>query len=206
MKQIVDLSFRIKGYEIPYDYSYPLFSSLCHIWNGFHENQDVGIHPINGSVNGQFLSLDESSRLIIRCPERSAIDIVSHLSDRTIGVSNYPVQVGQLEDSPKKLSPFHTLVSRIVTLKRKVDPQKFIEKIDDIFTETLSEKAKASILHDGNGNIKQVIQVKSNIIVGFSIIAWDLSDEDSLTLQAVGIGGRRRFGCGIFNPSELSVV
>jgi len=25
-------------------------------------------------------------------------------------------------------------------------------------------------------------------------------------LQAVGIGGRRPFGCGIFNPSELSVV
>jgi CRISPR-associated endonuclease/helicase Cas3 len=35
-------------------------------------------------------------------------------------------------------------------------------------------------------------------VVGFSLIASDLSDEDSIKLQQFGLGGKHRMGCGIF--------
>ena len=42
-------------------------------------------------------------------------------------------------------------------------------------------------------------------LVGFSLAAHGLSDDDSLKLQSTGIGGRRSMGCGIFNPIRKPV-
>ena len=39
-------------------------------------------------------------------------------------------------------------------------------------------------------------------IVGFALRVEELTAEESIRLQEKGIGGRRRFGCGIFVPER----
>ena len=39
-------------------------------------------------------------------------------------------------------------------------------------------------------------------IVGFAVRVEDLTAEESIGLQEAGIGGRRRFGCGVFIPAS----
>jgi CRISPR-associated protein Cas6 len=47
---------------------------------------------------------------------------------------------------------------------------------------------------------RRIVTIHDKSVVGFSVAVHDLNDEDSLKLQASGIGGRRAMGCGIFNP------
>ena len=42
-----------------------------------------------------------------------------------------------------------------------------------------------------------------NTIVGFALAIHDLTDEGSILLQESGLGGRRRMGCGFFQPITL---
>jgi CRISPR-associated endonuclease/helicase Cas3 len=44
------------------------------------------------------------------------------------------------------------------------------------------------------------VKIHGKSVIGFSLAAHNLNDEDSLHLQSAGIGGRRAMGCGIFNP------
>ncbi len=44
--------------------------------------------------------------------------------------------------------------------------------------------------------------IKGQSIVSFSVQVDDLSEEDSLKLQAGGIGGKRKMGCGVFCPTR----
>jgi len=48
--------------------------------------------------------------------------------------------------------------------------------------------------------LRRTIKIRDKEIVGFAVSIEGLSDEESLSLQENGIGGRRRFGCGIFVP------
>jgi CRISPR-associated protein Cas6 len=49
--------------------------------------------------------------------------------------------------------------------------------------------------------IRRTLGIHGKQIVGFAVRVDGLSSEDSLTLQARGLGGRRRFGCGAFVPA-----
>ncbi|MFN5763400.1 MAG: type I-MYXAN CRISPR-associated protein Cas6/Cmx6, partial [Pseudanabaena sp.] len=41
---------------------------------------------------------------------------------------------------------------------------------------------------------------KHKHIVGYGVVVEGLSDEDSIKLQSIGMGGRKHFGCGWFYP------
>jgi CRISPR-associated protein Cas6 len=60
--------------------------------------------------------------------------------------------------------------------------------------------AKLELPPEDRSRFRRILTVKDKKIVGFSLLAHGLSDEDSIKLQAHGIGGRRAMGCGIFNP------
>ncbi len=64
--------------------------------------------------------------------------------------------------------------------------------------------AKLELPPEDRSRFRRILTVKDKKIVGFSLIAHGLSDEDSIKLQSHGIGGRRGMGCGIFNPIIIS--
>jgi CRISPR-associated endonuclease/helicase Cas3 len=47
---------------------------------------------------------------------------------------------------------------------------------------------------------RQVVKVKGVLIVGYEVGLSRLNPRESLVIQAAGLGGRRRFGCGVFVP------
>jgi CRISPR-associated endonuclease/helicase Cas3 len=49
---------------------------------------------------------------------------------------------------------------------------------------------------------KRVVRVKEQQTIAFSVELRDLSPEESLLLQARGLGGKRRMGCGVFRGSR----
>lgn len=49
---------------------------------------------------------------------------------------------------------------------------------------------------------RRVVRIKSKRMVGYAVTASGLSAADSLRLQADGLGGRRRIGCGFFLPTR----
>jgi CRISPR-associated protein Cas6 len=51
------------------------------------------------------------------------------------------------------------------------------------------------------GLLRRTLRIADKTIVGFALMASGLSAEESITLQEQGLGGRRRFGCGVFIPA-----
>ncbi len=47
---------------------------------------------------------------------------------------------------------------------------------------------------------RKVMRVKDQTHVGFAMIVQGLTAEESILLQAQGMGGRRLMGCGLFLP------
>jgi CRISPR-associated protein Cas6 len=62
----------------------------------------------------------------------------------------------------------------------------------------------ASFEPEGAGSHDQLqrrtLRVRDKVIVGYAMVVEGLTAEESVCLQENGIGGRRRFGCGIFVP------
>lgn len=58
----------------------------------------------------------------------------------------------------------------------------------------------APVAPDGSDPARRVVWIGGQSIVGYACTVEGLTDEDSLRLQAVGLGGRAHFGCGLFVP------
>lgn len=51
---------------------------------------------------------------------------------------------------------------------------------------------------------RRVLRLKGSTLTGYGVIAKGLDESSSLRLQSVGLGGRRKMGCGLFVPSALN--
>jgi len=59
---------------------------------------------------------------------------------------------------------------------------------------------------DGKGRelSRRIVRIKDKTIVGYSVrVSGLMTDDDSIKLQEVGLGGRHRMGCGIFVPLNI---
>ena len=49
---------------------------------------------------------------------------------------------------------------------------------------------------------RKTLTIHDKKVVGYSMQINGLSDVDSIRLQEHGLGGRRKMGCGFFEPTE----
>jgi CRISPR-associated protein Cas6 len=47
---------------------------------------------------------------------------------------------------------------------------------------------------------RRTFRIKDKQVVGFEVVVSLVNAADSLRIQEVGVGGRRKIGCGIFVP------
>ena len=87
----------------------------------------------------------------------------------------------------------------IVTIKSFTEPEPFLDAARRQLT-TLSIDATLELPRDGRTRYRRIICIHGKKVVGFSLVVHGLSDQDSITLQSLGLGGRRTMGCGLFNP------
>ena len=194
----VELSFGITGGTLPADHGYGLYSAIAHLCPMVHEQGGISIATISGEPDRQGkIFLSKSSQLKIRLPyEADKIAQILPLAGQTLKIGTHSIQLSIPQIFP--LRAFDKLRSRIVTIKKFQDPEPFLEAVKRQM-DALGIQGNAFVpLHEAGQPSRKAIKIKTFSVVGFSVVVTDLNDEDSLKLQAYGLGGKHRMGCGIF--------
>lgn len=194
----VELSFGITGEILPADHGYGLYSAIAHLCPMVHEQEGVSISTISGEPDRQGrIYLSKSAHLKIRLPyEADKIAQILPLAGQTLKIGSHSIQLSIPQIFP--LQPFDKLRSRIVTIKKFQEPELFLEAVKRQM-DALEIQGNAFVPLDEAGlPLRKAIKIKKFSVVGFSVVVTDLSDEDSLKLQAYGLGGKHRMGCGVF--------
>jgi CRISPR-associated protein Cas6 len=202
----IDLLFPVVGTRLPTDHGYPLYSTLSRLLPCLHDGSvSFGLLPINGQYVGRsLLQLDpKRSRLRLRL---SAADVprVLPLAGKGLAVMGHRIRLGvpQLH----AIQPVSSLIARTVAIKHATEPDSFLtaarQQLDLLgirgrlrLPDRLAQGGKVE-------PARHVLRIKDVRIVCFSLLVEDLSPEESLRLQEVGLGGRRRMGCGMFLPAR----
>ena len=213
MEGLVDVRFRLQGNLIPADHGYPLFSAVSQLIPELHSDEELGVHPIAGRPSGnRCITLAEGSSLCIRLPA-NRIKQVLPLAGTVLSIGEYTVRVGTPQTIA--LKPAARLYSRIVVIKGFLEPLAFLEAARRQL-EKLDIKGKASLVpqpniaesnagkHTGTRSpfLRRTIRIRGKEVVGFALRVDGLTAEESILLQEKGLGGRRRFGCGVFIPDK----
>src|SRR5262245_40869978 len=134
--------------------------------------------------------LDQEARLKIRIPQ-DRVPLMLKLAGKRLEVDGHAIRLG----APQiyLLKPSETLYARIVTIKGFTDSEPFLDAVCRKLVE-LGVKGEPTI------GPRRVVRIGEHTVVGFAVAIHELSDEASIILQEHGIGGRRRMGCGFFNP------
>lgn len=185
----VDLAFKLMGTSIPVDHGYALYAAVNRIVPDVHDAKDIGLHPIRGRFDGNgCLVLSPASRLVIRVPDERIREFLK-LAGKTLEVDGNRFRVGVPEI--RTLRPAAALYARLVTIKGFMEVEAFI-KAAKRQLETMGVTAALQL------GERRTFRIKDKQVVGFELLATELDAEGSIKLQEVGIGGRRRMGCGVF--------
>ncbi len=80
------------------------------------------------------------------------------------------------------------------------DPQLFLEAAQ----RQLNQRNITATLHLINRSkgepIRRILTIKGKTLVGYGVKISALNEEDSISLQEKGIGGKHKMGCGVFTP------
>ena len=196
----VDLSFEVIGETLPADHGYGLYSALTR-WNeDLHTLVGLSIQTIAGIPDKQGkIYLTERSRFRVRLPFEQ-VPMVYGLAGKTLTIGKHAICLGIPQIY--LLQSTSSLKTRIAVIKGYQEPGAFLEAVARQL-EKLGIIGKAVIPFSKRREPeRKTIKIKQFTVVGFSLKVSHLSDEDSLLLQKVGLGGKQRMGCGVFIPCK----
>lgn len=129
--------------------------------------------------------------LLLRVEGEHLAHVLVNLRLATLEIGAAYVELG--EPVVRPIMPAGRLESRLVVIKGYVDPEPFTE-------------ACIRQLHhiDAHGEIelgrRRIVRIGGVDVVGYAVHLTVNDDAASVRVQSEGIGGRRRFGCGLFLP------
>ena len=92
--KIVDVKFKLQGTCIPADHGYHLFSAISKIIPEIHDNEETGVHPVSGQLNGKrLIRLTDKSFLTIRIDAEKIKNILP-LAGKTLRIGEHQLTVG----------------------------------------------------------------------------------------------------------------
>lgn len=192
----VELSFGVAGQAVPVDHGYELFSALSHFRAELHNLDHLSVQTITSTLfeNGK-LHLTKNSKLRIRLPVEQ-VPLVYPLAGKVLTLAGDPVRLGI--PTIELIQPTRNLYSRMVVIKGYQESEPFLGAVHRQLQRLgIDKPARISIGTNGSFN-RKTLRVRQYVVVGFGVEVMDLSNEESLTLQTYGIGGKRKMGCGIF--------
>lgn len=203
---VVDLAFPVTPARVPLDHGYLLYAALSKACPALHEAEWLGIHPLGGKRLGLgTLVLTRGSHVRLRLPI-ARIQEALPLSEARLTIAGQTLLLGT--PTVRALRPFGSLFARQVVIRLTNPPATPSGELDMAafeiaFTkEATRQLEKLGIQRTATMVARRVLSVGNQQIVGFSVQVDALSEEQSLTLQAGGLGGKRRMGCGIFRPAR----
>lgn len=195
----VSVHFPLQGRQLPADHGYMLYSAITRQLPALHGAPWLGIELISGVPwrKGIVVLPTRGASLRLRIPA----DYYGHvlpLAGRRLDIAGHSIRLGIPIARP--LLPSSSLYARCVTIKKFTEPEPFLDAARRQF-DALGITATLELPIDEQGRTRRrIITIQGKHVVGFSLAAHNLNDDDSLHLQTAGIGGRRAMGCGLFNP------
>ncbi len=195
----VVVQFPAQGGQLPADHGYALYSAVTRQLPALHGAAWLGLELLNGVPwrEGVIVLPTRGAQLRLRVPaDRYAA--VLPLAGKRLDIAGHPLRLGIPTARP--LQPAPSLYARVVTIKKFTEPEPLLDAARRQL-DALGVSATLDLPLDDQGRFRRrVIRIHGRTVVGFSLAAHSLTDEDSIHLQTHGLGGRRSMGCGIFNP------
>jgi CRISPR-associated protein Cas6 len=195
----VTVNFPVQGRQLPADHGYALYAAITRQLPALQGATWLGIELLNGVPWREDLIVIPTRGAVLRL--RIPVDRCGHvlpLTGHCFDIAGHSIRLGSPTVSP--IQPARSLYARCVTIKEFIEPESLL---DAAYRElhALSLTADLELPTDEQGRLcRYITKIRGRVIVGFSLAAHNLSDEDSLHLQSVGIGGHHAMGCGLFNP------
>ncbi|WP_426755887.1 type I-MYXAN CRISPR-associated protein Cas6/Cmx6 [Myxococcus sp. Y35] len=190
-----DLLYPVRGGAVPLDHGYALFSALCARVPALHGRADLGVFTLRGErAEGAALHLGRGT-LRLRCsPE--LVPLLLPLTSAPLNVAGREVVLGP--PVLRALEPSPSLHARLVTFKHALDAASFLRGVS---------RALGALACDARPLLgrRRVVRIQGRRVVGYALELHGLTGEDSLRVQARGLGGRRHMGCGLFLPPRPAV-
>jgi CRISPR-associated protein Cas6 len=204
-EDVVDVLFSIDCRRIPVDHAYALSHAIKDVLPWLTEEPGIGVHTIHvaGSQNGwerpehgldQHLILSRRTKLAIRIPKERMDALRDELRGKTLDIAGCRLTVGEGRIRP--LSKETTIFARFVATLPEDSEDAFLSaaaanlrKMDIRVRKALC--GKDTPLHTPAGTVHTR-----------SLMLADLSPDESIRLQQVGLGPHRDMGCGIFIPHK----
>jgi len=192
---VVDLRWPVMGDRLPVGHNYRLYSALI--------AQEPALKSIPWQLvtitgvpdRADWIKLGRSSEMGIRCAVAD-LHLFSGLDNQIIRIGQHLLQLGELHG--KSIEPVGQLRSRLVTIKSL-----FTCRVDKFQFGVVLGKQLQKLGVDAMPTLldRNTVKIKDTTVVGYGVSFSVLTPKDSLTLQSLGVGGRRRMGCGVFLPS-----
>jgi CRISPR-associated protein Cas6 len=194
----LSVAFPVQGTHLPADHGYPLYAAITHLLPALHSAPWLGIELISGIPwdKGMIALPTYGTSLRLRLPVQHFARVLP-LAGKRLELGSHAIRLGVPLARP--LVSASSLYARIVTIKPFIEPEPFLEAARRQLT-TLGIDATLALPRDGRTRYRRIICIHGKKVVGFSLVVHGLSDQDSITLQSLGLGGRRTMGCGLFNP------
>ncbi len=199
--QMIDVAFHINCKTLPYDHAFELSQKIINLLPWMKKSKLSGIQTLHGpdSGNGWVRSendeifLSKRTRLILRVP-RSEVSKTKSLESEVIKVLGSDIKIGK--STTKSFLVVRDLICRFVLCDDSQDEEEFLSSVRNelrnhniVIKKAICGKTKNLMI---NGNKKFTR----------SLMIADLSKENSILLQDLGVGDGRLFGCGIFLPHK----
>lgn len=190
----VDVWFDTRAAQLPSLHGYVLYAALCRVQPAIHTAEGVGVHTVHGErVGPRRIAPVRGARLGLRLPAE-ALPLALPLAHRQLDLDGCAVQLGTFEVAP--LRPARSLSTWMATIKNATEEGAFVDAVE----RQLAALGVAATVEVGP---RKVQRIAGKAVVGFALRLHHLSEDDSLLLQAEGVGGRRRMGCGVLRASSV---
>ncbi|MCK9513112.1 MAG: type I-MYXAN CRISPR-associated protein Cas6/Cmx6 [Pigmentiphaga sp.] len=175
--------------SIPVDHGYALYGALSWALQMIHEGS-WQVCPLAGKPVGR--ELRGPGTLQIRGP--LAESMLGALNGQRMRVGSREMFLGRATLSEVK--PARELAARFVTIKNATTEDALLTHLVERLTAMIGRVPEITI------GRRRVMVIGSKRVVGFGVALAGLEDEESMTVQLEGLGGRRRMGGGVFLPHQ----
>ncbi|MGK7936341.1 MAG: type I-MYXAN CRISPR-associated protein Cas6/Cmx6 [Xenococcaceae cyanobacterium] len=193
----IELAFPVMGQKLSIDHGYQLYSALKYRLAQLKDWNDISIKTISGKLDRykrNEINLTDRSQLLIRLPA-DKIPFVYPFSGKFLTIGKHKIRLGIPEMN--FLQPKSKMRSHIVVIKNYQEPDTFF-KAAQRQLEQLDIQAEIKLIANQEGIPKRKTIKVNQTLVGFGLEITNLREEDSLTLQEKGLGGKQKMGCGVF--------
>jgi CRISPR-associated protein Cas6 len=191
--EVVDVAFGLAGTSLPAEHGLALDRAIAARLPWWDSERGVGVHPLRGARTDRgTVLLSKRARLFLRMPA-ARVEAARALEGARLDLGPDSIEVGAARVWPLQMHP--TLFSPRVATGAASEGE-FVAAVD----RELLALGVACRLICGR---RIEVATGRGTVTAYGLALHDLKAPQSLLVQAEGLGGERRLGCGIFVAHKL---